>query len=167
MIIGIISDTHGYFHPAIPEYFSGVDAILHAGDVGTEDILDRLEALAPTYAVRGNIDGQGIRHRAPANQRLILGDVRIWMTHIGGHPKRWSPQVKDELRYEPPDVFICGHSHILRMERVASLGGMLFINPGAAGRSGFHRVKTCLRLEIKDGRPQRADVIHLDEPAQE
>lgn len=164
MRIGIISDTHGYFHPAIPEYLSDVDMILHAGDIGTEDVLDQLEALAPTHAVRGNIDGQPLRHRAPAHQRLILDGVRVWMTHIGGHPGRWSPAVKDELRYEPPDVFICGHSHILRMERVASHGGMLFINPGAAGRSGFHRVKTCMRLELEGGRPQRAEVIHLDDP---
>src|SRR5690625_7578059 len=80
MIIGIISDTHGYFHPAIPDYLSGVDTILHAGDVGTEDILDKLEALAQTYAVRGNIDGQGIRHRDTGKTCLIWREVRIWWT---------------------------------------------------------------------------------------
>lgn len=163
MRIGIISDTHGFFHPAVPDYFSGLDLILHAGDVGTGDVLNALEELAPTRAVWGNVDGPPVRLRANDHYRDTIGGIDFWMTHIGGHPGRWDPRVRDGLRADPPDVFICGHSHILRVERVESLGRMLFINPGAAGRQGFHRVKTCIRMEIADGRLHQAEVIHLDE----
>ena len=163
MILGILSDTHGYFHPALTEYLAGVDLILHAGDVGRAEILDRLEALAPTRAVYGNIDGQTLRRRLPEHQRFDLDGLSFWMTHIAGRPGRWHREMGRALRQQPPDVFICGHSHILQIERVASLGGMLFINPGAAGRQGLHQVKTCVRLHLKDGAAQQAEVIHLDE----
>lgn len=165
MTIGILSDTHGYFHPEIPHVLGSVDHILHAGDIGTLDILDRLQRLAPTTAVYGNIDGQDIRRSTALRQDITLDGVRFAMTHIGGHPDRWGRGVGPWLREQPPDVFICGHSHILRIERVASLGRMLFINPGAAGRQGFHRVKTCVRLTTHDGRLEKADVIHLDSEA--
>ncbi len=163
MIVGIISDTHGYFHPAIPEFFGEVDLILHAGDVGTPAILDELEKLAPVKAVWGNVDGQPVRVRTEHHQRLELESLRFWMTHIGGHPNRWQPAIAAALVDDPPDVFICGHSHILRIERVRELGDMLYINPGAAGRQGMHQVKTCVRLEIDNGVTRQAEVIHLDE----
>ncbi|AEN72219.1 phosphodiesterase, MJ0936 family [Rhodothermus marinus SG0.5JP17-172] len=163
MILGILSDTHGFFHPALPEAFAGVDLILHAGDVGTPEVLERLEALAPVHAVYGNIDGPELRRRLPAELWLTLDGLRIWMTHIGGRPGRWAPGIAARLRQERPDVFICGHSHILRIERVPSLDGMLYLNPGAAGREGFHRVKTCVRLHLADGRARQAEVVHLDE----
>lgn len=163
MLIGIISDTHGYFHPSIPEYFSDVDLILHAGDVGTPDVLDQLSALAPTHAVWGNVDGDPIRRRSVEHLRMDIDGIDFWMTHIGGRPGRWDPRVMPVMRIRPPDVFICGHSHILRVERVDAPPGMLFINPGAAGRQGFHQVKTCLRIETASGRVVKADVIHLDE----
>lgn len=163
MVLGILSDTHGYFHPALPDYLSEVDLILHAGDVGTDDVLDRLEAMAPTRAVRGNIDGRSIRLRAPEHQRFEVEGVSFWMTHIAGRPGRWQRGMGSALRAETPDVFICGHSHILRIERVSSLGGMLFLNPGAAGRQGFHQVKTCVRLVVEEGVLRQAEVIHLDE----
>lgn len=163
MILGILSDTHGYFHPALPDYLADADLILHAGDVGSPDILDRLEALAPTRAVRGNIDGQDVRLRAPEHQRFTCDGLVFWMTHIAGRPGRWQRGMGEALRREPPDVFICGHSHILCIERVHRLGGMLFINPGAAGRQGFHQVKTCVRLHLEDGALKKADVVHLDE----
>jgi putative phosphoesterase len=163
MILGILSDTHGYFHPALPDYLADVDLILHAGDVGSPDILDRLEALAPTRAVRGNIDGQDVRLRAPEHQHFTCEGLGFWMTHIAGRPGRWQRGIGEALRREPPDVFICGHSHILCIERVHPLGGMLFINPGAAGRQGFHQVKTCVRLHLEEGTLKQADVVHLDE----
>jgi uncharacterized protein len=162
MEIGILSDTHGYFHPELPTYLSGLDHILHAGDIGTADVLDRLEAIAPTTAVFGNVDGQDIRLRTAEHARIELGGIRFWMTHIGGHPARWGRGIGPLLKAAPPDVFVCGHSHILRIERVESLRRMLFINPGAAGRQGFHQVKTCVRLTIRDGVLSKADVIHLD-----
>ena len=163
MTLGILSDTHGYFHPAVPEVLAEVDLILHAGDIGAEDVLDRLEALAPTRAVWGNIDGAVLRRRVPEYQRFDVDGLRFWMTHIAGRPGRWQQGMGATLRTDPPDVFICGHSHILRIERVESLGNMLFINPGAAGRHGFHQVKTCVRLHLDDGTLKQAEVIHLDE----
>lgn len=163
MIIGILSDTHGWFHPNLATYLAEVDFILHAGDVGTTDVLDALKALAPVRAVYGNVDGWDIRHEAPEHQHLLLGGLRIWMTHIAGRPGAWQRGMGKALADEPPDVFICGHSHILQIERVRRLNGMLFVNPGAAGRQGFHQVKTCVRLHVDDGRAHKAEVIHLDD----
>ena len=162
MTIGILSDTHGYFHPELADVLAGVDLILHAGDLGSEDVLDTLEAIGPTRAVWGNVDGWELRRRIPEHQRLTLEGVTFWMTHIGGRPGRWAPGVGSLLRQDPPAVFVCGHSHILRIERVAALGGMLYLNPGAAGRQGFHQVKTCVRLHLHDGAVRQAEVVHLD-----
>lgn len=162
MHIGVLSDTHGYFHPELSTFLRGVDLILHAGDIGTPDVLDQLEALAPVRAVWGNVDGQNIRRRVPEDQRFEVEGLSFWMTHIGGKPGRWDKRVGPLLRRDPPHVFICGHSHILRIERVPSLGGMLFMNPGAAGRQGFHLVKTCVRLEVAGGALVQAEVVHLD-----
>ena len=163
MILGLVSDTHGYYHPALDAHLAGVDLILHAGDVGDEAILDRLEALAPVRAVYGNIDGGALRRRLPEHARFEAGGLAFWMTHIAGRPGRWQQGMGAALRADPPDVFVCGHSHILRIERVKPLGGMLFVNPGAAGRQGFHQVKTCVRLHLADGAAQQAEVVHLDE----
>lgn len=161
MVIGVVSDTHGYFHPALPEYLGDVDLILHAGDIGTEEVLDELEAIAPVRAVWGNVDGQRLRLRAPEHQRFEVEGLSVWMTHIGGHPKRWGRGIGPDLRRTTPDVFVCGHSHILRIERVQALGNMLFVNPGAAGRQGFHQVKTCVRLHVESGQARQAEVVHL------
>jgi putative phosphoesterase len=163
MTIGIISDTHGYYHPNIPDALVGVDAILHAGDIGTDDILVKLGELAPTYAVYGNIDGPVTQRNVPKDQHLEFDGLRFWMTHIGGHPNRWANGITELLFKKTPDVFVCGHSHLLRIERVPSLGGMLFVNPGAAGRQGLHKVKTCVRLIVEDGQATNAEVVHLDE----
>ncbi len=164
MLIGIISDTHGYFHPSIPRYFEDAALILHAGDVGDPAILEALEEIAPVRSVYGNIDGTELRRRLPEHQRFELDGLSFWMTHIGGRPGRYDPKVRHELRQAPPDVFVCGHSHILQVERDKELGRMLFINPGAAGKQGLHRVKTCLRLYLESGRVNSAEVVHLDEP---
>lgn len=163
MTLGILSDTHGWFHPNLVTYFKDVDLILHAGDLGSIDILDALSALAPVRAVYGNVDGWDIRAHAPEHNRFEVDGVRIWMTHIAGKPGAWQRGMGKALAAETPDVFICGHSHILQIERVPSLGRMLFLNPGAAGRQGFHQVKTCVRLLVQDGRAQQAEVIHLDD----
>ena len=163
MRFGVLSDTHGYFHPALPEFLTGVDLILHAGDVGDIAILDALEEIAPVRAVYGNIDGQPIRRRAPEVQQFEADGVRFVMTHIGGDPERWGRGVRALLLQARPHVFVCGHSHILRIERIAALGGMLYLNPGAAGRQGFHRQKTLVLLESEAGSLKKADVVHLDE----
>jgi putative phosphoesterase len=162
MTVGIVSDTHGYFHPALAEVFADVDLILHAGDLGSLDVLDALEAVAPTKAVWGNIDGWDLRRHVPEHQRLDVGGLDVWMKHIAGRPGRWQDDMGWRLAQDTPDLFICGHSHILRVERVEDLGGMLFINPGAAGRQGLHQEKTCLRLRIEEGTAKEVDVVHLD-----
>ena len=163
MTLGILSDTHGYLHPSLPEVLGGVDLILHAGDVGRVAVLTMLEGLAPVQAVWGNVDGPDVRCRTTRTVRTELEGVRILMTHIGGRPGRWDRSVVKELRTDPPDLFICGHSHILRIERVRDPEDMLYINPGAAGRQGFHLVRTCIRLRLAAGSTLQAEVVHLDE----
>jgi len=160
--LGILSDTHGYFHPELIDALDGVDHILHAGDIGDLTIIDGLKAVAPVTAVYGNVDGWDIRHRTGEHQRVTFAGVNVWMTHIAGRPGAWQRGMGEKLRADPPDVFICGHSHILRIERVEGFQNMLYLNPGAAGRQGFHQRKTCVRLVLDDGSPVQADVIHLD-----
>ncbi len=162
MVVGIISDTHGYVHPAVHEAFEGVELILHAGDVGPIDVLDELETIAPVRGVYGNVDGPPVRGQFKETERFELEGVQFLMHHIGGHPNRWGRGVGTMLRAERPDVFVCGHSHILRIERVPELNRMLYLNPGAAGRQGFHLVKTCVRLHLSDGAAKQAEVVHLD-----
>lgn len=159
--LGILSDTHGYLPPDLLDELDGVDHIVHAGDIGDLSILDALKSIAPVTAVYGNVDGWDIRHRTEEHARLTLDGVNIWVTHIAGRPGRWQRGMDEALAADPPDVFICGHSHILQVERVASLGNLLFVNPGAAGRQGLHQEKTCLRLTLSDGTPTTMDVIHL------
>jgi putative phosphoesterase len=164
-ILGILSDTHGFFHPNLPEDLAGVDRILHAGDVGDLAILDGLEAVAPVTAVWGNIDDADIRRRLAEHRRFTVDGLDVWMTHIAGRPGRWQAGMEEKLEADPPDLLVCGHSHILRVERVAALHDMLYVNPGAAGKQGFHQKKTCLRLTVEDGRATEAAVVHLDPDA--
>ena len=160
--LGILSDTHGHFHPNLPDDLAGVDRILHAGDIGDLSILDGLEAVAPVTAVWGNIDDASIRSRLPEHQRFTVDGLDVWMTHIAGRPGRWQQGMGNKLQADPPDMLVCGHSHILQVERVDVLDDMLFANPGAAGQQGFHQEKTCLRLALEEGRATEAAVVHLD-----
>lgn len=161
-VIGILSDTHGWLHPGLFDYLKDVDLILHAGDIGHVGLLDELAAVAPVRAVWGNIDGWDVRHAYLEHDQFDVAGVRFWMTHIAGRPGRWQRGMGTRLAQDPPDVFVCGHSHILQIERVEALGNMLFLNPGAAGRQGFQQVKTMVRLHLSGGRCQQADVVHLD-----
>lgn len=164
--LGLLSDTHGVLHPEIAGLLAGCDLILHAGDIGAgsggHDLLDALEAVAPTVAVSGNIDDPTMRRRVPAEAAGEIGGLRYWMTHIGGHPARWAPGIRARLADMRPGLFVTGHSHILRVERVPALGGMLYVNPGACGTHGFHRVRTLVRLSVDGGKATSADVVHLD-----
>jgi uncharacterized protein len=161
-VVGILSDTHGYVHPNLFKYCKDVDIILHAGDVGTIDVIDSLESMAEVKAVWGNVDGWDVRHRFPEHNQFEFAGVRFWITHIAGKPGTWQRGMGKTLLTDPPDVFVCGHSHILQIERVKSLNNMLFINPGAAGRQGFHLVKTMVRLIIENEKTVQAEVVHLD-----
>jgi putative phosphoesterase len=145
--IGILSDTHGYFHPRLTAFFKGCEEIWHAGDIGTYDVIDELHRLAPVRAVYGNIDGQGIRKEF---QKVLLFDcegVRVLMTHIGGYPGHYAPGIRAIIMTEKPLLFIAGHSHILKVINDKEYG-LLHINPGAAGTFGLHKVITAVRLNI-------------------
>ena len=163
LVIGILSDTHGYFHPNLLHYLKDVDLILHAGDVGGSEILDGLSTVTEVRAVWGNIDGWDLRREHHEHSRCEVGGAGGGGGHIAGRPGRWQRGIEKELEKDPPDVFICGHSHILCIERVEKLNKMLFINPGAAGRQGFQQVKSLVRLHIQDGKAIQAEVIHLDD----
>lgn len=158
--IGVLSDTHGFFDPRIASYFDSCDEIWHAGDVGDYEVLVKLKRIAPVVAVYGNIDGNDIRSRFPGNQRQLREGLDIWMTHIGGYPGKYDSRVKPDIFSNPPGLFISGHSHILKVIP-DNKNGFLHINPGAAGRSGLHKVRTLVRFEINEGRIANLDVIEL------
>jgi uncharacterized protein len=159
--IGLLSDTHGYLDPQIETLFAGCDEIWHAGDIGPGDMLTQLRAIRPVRAVYGNIDSPDIYAEAPEHQWFTLDGLNVWITHIGGTPPRYNPFVKPNLDLHPPDIFICGHSHILKVTRDPKLHNLLFMNPGAAGRSGFHTVRTCLRFTLDAGRVLDMEAIEL------
>jgi uncharacterized protein len=165
--IGLVSDTHGWLDPRLREHFAGCDEVWHAGDIGGLHVTDELASWfpdKPLVAVFGNIDGGTTRQVFPEHQRLERGGVRVWMTHIGGRPPRYDRSVQQELRTSPPDVFICGHSHICLVQYDPSIP-CLYMNPGAAGRHGWHQVRTVLRFSLRDGKPQDLEVVELGKRA--
>lgn len=159
--IALLSDTHNYLDPKLFKYIEPCDQVWHAGDIGTIAICNELEkSNKPLTAVYGNIDGQDIRKIYPKHQRFKCEDVDVWITHIGGYPGRYSLDVKTELKRNPPKLFICGHSHILKVMHDKELG-LLHINPGAAGNHGFHKVKTMVRFTIDKDNIKELEVIEL------
>ncbi|MBW6499576.1 MAG: metallophosphatase family protein [Bacteroidales bacterium] len=154
--IGILSDTHGFVHPELPRIFEACDEIWHAGDFGNFAVAEALQAIKPLKGVFGNIDGQEVRISFPKYQRFMCEEVDVLMTHIGGYPGHYSPDVRQMLIVKPPKLFVCGHSHILKV-MFDKRFNMLTINPGAAGKSGFHKTITMIRFTI-DG----ADIRELE-----
>ncbi|GGB78518.1 metallophosphoesterase family protein [Dyadobacter sediminis] len=159
--IGLLSDTHGYLDERIFEHFANCDEVWHAGDIGSIRIIEQLEAFKPARIVFGNIDDKEVRTRTAENLHFELEGFRIWMTHIGGAPPRYNPQVMPSLKALTPDIFVCGHSHILRVIRDKPLNNMLYMNPGAAGREGFHKIRTLLRFNLHEGIISQMEVIEL------
>ena len=159
--VGLLSDTHGYLDPQIYEYFDDRDEIWHAGDFGSIDIADALNTIAPVTGVFGNIDGQDVRSVYPRHERFERQGIHFWITHIGGSIGHYNTKIRDEMNTNPPDVFICGHSHILKIGRDQERGKMLFINPGAAGKYGSQEYRTCVRFDISNGKIENMEVIHL------
>lgn len=147
--IGLLSDTHGYLDEAVFTHFADCDEIWHAGDVGTIALADTLAAFKPLRCVYGNIDGQDVRIVHPEHQLFELEGVRVWMTHIGGYPGKYPAKIKEQLLRFKPDVFICGHSHILKVMYDKTFH-FLHLNPGAAGKHGWHKVRTLLKFTISD-----------------
>ena len=145
--IGLLSDTHGWLNPAVFEFFKDCDELWHVGDIGSTDVADSLSAFKPLRAVYGNIDDQKIRIMFPKVNIFTVENVKVMMTHIGGYPGRYEPGIKELIIKEKPNIFISGHSHILKVMNDHELH-LLHINPGAAGNSGFHKVITMLRFQI-------------------
>ena len=156
----LISDTHGYIDKKIVNYASKVDEIWHAGDIGDISVSDKLKKIKPLRAVYGNIDDQKIRAEFPLHNRFICEKVKVWITHIGGYPKRYNPKILKELKSNPPDLFICGHSHILKVINDKELD-LLHINPGAIGKHGLHRVRTMIQFEINGKKIENLSVIEF------
>jgi len=158
--IGLLSDTHGWLDPRIREHFAQCDEIWHAGDIGGLIVTDELGKWKPLRAVWGNIDDAKARATFPEHQRFTIEGVRVWMTHIGGRPPGYDRNVIQELRASPPTLFICGHSHLCMVKFDERLK-MLYMNPGACGRHGFHHVRTILRFSIDGAQLTGLEVIEL------
>lgn len=158
--IGLIADTHNYLDPAVLKHFGECDEIWHAGDFGTSTIAEELRHLKPLRGVYGNIDGPDIRGDYPEKLRWQCEGVTVFMTHIGGYPGKYAPAIRKELMDKPPGLFICGHSHILKVIYDPKIN-CLHMNPGAAGKSGWHQVRTLLRFVIDGKDIKQCEVIEL------
>ena len=161
MKIGLLSDTHSHLDPKVFEYFKECDELWHAGDIGDAVIVNELEKFKPLRAVYGNIDDQAMQVRFPEDLWFSCEGITIWMTHIGGAPPNYNPRIKKMLKDRIPDIFICGHSHILRIKKDRTYKNMLYLNPGAAGNHGFHLIKTLVRFEVIGKEIKNMEVIEL------
>jgi len=156
----LLSDTHGHINDTILKYAKQADEIWHAGDIGDLNVTDALGKLKPLKGVYGNIDDHVIQKEFPEHSRFRCEQVDVWITHIGGYPGRYNIRVRDEIRKNPPKLFICGHSHILKVMNDKKLG-VLHMNPGACGKHGFHQVRTMLRFTIDGEKIDNLEVIEL------
>lgn len=161
MKIGLLSDTHSYLDPKVLNYFKDCDEIWHAGDIGDRAVVDELEKIKPLRAVFGNIDDQDMQVRYPEDLWFECEGLTVWMTHIGGAPPNYNPRIKKIFNERTPDIFICGHSHILRVKKDPNYNNLLYLNPGAAGNHGFHHIKTIMRFELIGKEIKNMEVIEL------
>lgn len=158
--IGLISDTHGYLDDSVFKYFDQCDEIWHAGDFGTIEIADKLAAFKPLRGVYGNIDGKDVRLVYPEHLRFKCEETDVWITHIGGYPGKYNPKLKAEIYQNPPKLFIAGHSHILKVLYDKKIG-TLHLNPGAAGKQGWHKMRSLLRFSISEEKIHTLEAIEL------
>lgn len=158
--IGLLSDTHAYWDNRYATYFADCDEIWHAGDIGSDTLAIQLSSLKPLRAVHGNIDGYSLRIQYPRVLRFKAEEMEVVITHIGGYPGRYAPEIREELYANPPQIFIAGHSHILKAQYDQKLKCM-HLNPGAAGKSGFHQVRTLMRFVIDGKQLKDLEVIEL------
>lgn len=158
--IGLISDTHGYIDDRILEHFKDCNEIWHAGDIGTQEVIDKLSQNIPFRAVHGNIDDFSIQHQYPENLIFEVENIKVWITHIGAPPPSYNKKIRTDLLSIRPALFVCGHSHIVRIipDRPKNL---LYINPGAAGQQGFHKIRTIVRFTIDRDQIKDLQVIEL------
>lgn len=160
--IGLLSDTHSWWDDRYKKYFDNCDEIWHAGDIGSMNIINKLQSINPLRAVYGNIDGAEIRSICPEFLRFKVEDIDVLMTHIGGYPGKYNPKVKQIMDIAPPQLFVCGHSHILKVMYDKKYH-CLHINPGAAGNYGFHTVRTLICFTIDKKEIKDLEVIELKE----
>ena len=160
MKILLLSDTHSHIDDTILKYVRMADEVWHAGDIGDLAVTDAIKKEKPLRAVYGNIDNNEARMEFPLNNRFFCEGVDVWITHIGGYPGKYNPLVNEELNHKPPKLFICGHSHILKVQFDQKLS-LLHMNPGAAGISGLHKVRTMLRFEIDGDKIHSLEVVEI------
>ena len=156
----LLSDTHGYIDDTILKYARQADEVWHAGDIGSFDVTDALGALKPVRAVYGNIDDHRLQKEFPLDDRFKCEDVEVWMTHIGGYPNRYDRRIREQIKQNPPKLFISGHSHILKVMWDKKLN-LLHMNPGSCGKNGFHQIRTMLRFDIDGEEIKNLEVIEL------
>ncbi len=156
----LLSDTHSHIDDAILKYAEQADEVWHAGDIGELAVTDALARLKPVRAVYGNIDDHIVRKEFPLNNRFMCEGVDVWITHIGGYPPKYNSRTRKEVIENPPKLFICGHSHILKVMRDKKLD-ILHMNPGACGKYGFHQVRTMLRFVIDGEDIKNLEVVEL------
>ena len=158
--IGLLSDTHSFLDPSVFEYFKDCDEVWHAGDIGKAEVVDQLEEFKPLKAVYGNIDSKELRVRYPEDLRFDCEGLDVWITHIGGYPGRYNKRVRAIMAENPPGLFICGHSHILKV-MPDKQHQLLHMNPGACGHHGMHQMRTLLRFSVDEGKVKDLEVIEL------
>ena len=161
MKVGILSDTHGCLHPKVLEFLSSCTEIWHAGDIGGYDVLEKLSRVAKVRAVYGNIDDAGSRQEFPLFQLFEVEKTKVLMIHIGGYPKKYDKNAYALIKEHKPDLFISGHSHILKVI-YDQQNQLLHINPGAAGKYGFHQVITAIRLDIENGDFKNLEILEVE-----
>lgn len=157
----LLSDTHSHIDESILKHVAQADEVWHAGDIGSLAVTDAIQQIKPLRAVYGNIDDTKIRGEFPLHQRFNCEGVDVWMTHIGGSPGRYNPEIRDEMNRNPPKLFICGHSHILKVMQDKK-NNLLFMNPGAIGKHGFHKVRTMLRFVAEKGKLSGLEVVEMN-----
>lgn len=160
MRIGLLSDTHSYMGDEILDILKECDEIWHAGDIGSMEVLNTLESIGPVRAVYGNIDDHRIRAALPEDLIFTIGGVKVVMTHIGGYPKAYNARARGLIQSHQPHVFICGHSHILKVMKDQTTGH-LHMNPGAAGHHGFHIIRTMLTFHIRNEKIEELAVVEF------
>ncbi|MDT8394473.1 MAG: metallophosphoesterase family protein [Bacteroidales bacterium] len=156
--IGLLSDTHTWIYPGIYDFFKDCDELWHAGDIGNEETLNTLEKFKPLRAVHGNIDGYDIRIRCPETMIFHCENLKVMIRHIGGYPGKYDRRAAAMLDQEKPGLFISGHSHILKVI-YDEKRKLLHLNPGAAGRSGLHRLITCMRFNIDGEKISELEIL--------
>lgn len=156
----LLSDTHSHIDDSILKYVEWSDEVWHAGDIGDIKVTDILKKHKPLRAVYGNIDGVEARIEFPLQNRFFCEKVDVWITHIGGYPGKYNQEIREEIKSNPPKLFICGHSHILKVQFDKALN-LLHMNPGACGKSGFHQIRTMLRFVIDGDSIRDLEVIEL------